>query len=146
SVMMYVSYFRGELEKARTHAQQGATLYDVGRHGSIALTYGDDPGVLFDAFGAWTLWRLGYPEQARTRAASGIALARRLEIPYCEAMALAIASWVQLFDRDLPGATGTLDALEILANRHGFPLLQAHSNGLRGWLLLQRGKDFKMAA
>jgi len=141
SVMMYVSYFRGDLEKARSHAERGAALYDLERHGSIALTYGDDPGVLFDAFGAWTLWRLGYPEQAHTRAAAAIALARRLEIPYCEAMALAIASWVQLFDRDLPGAKASLDALEILTNRYGYPLLKAHNNGLRGWLLLQQGDN-----
>jgi ATP/maltotriose-dependent transcriptional regulator MalT len=75
-----------------------------------------------------------------------VALARRLEIPYCEAMALAIASWVQLFDRDLPAATSSLDALETLATRHGFPLLQAHNSGLRGWLLLQQGRDFSTAA
>jgi DNA-binding winged helix-turn-helix (wHTH) protein/tetratricopeptide (TPR) repeat protein len=145
SVMMYVSYFRGELEKARTHAEHGAAIYDVARHGSIALDFGDDPGVLFDAFGAWTLWRLGYPEQASSKAAAAIALARKLEIPYCEAMALAIASWVELFNRDLSGAAATLDSLEILANRHGFLLLQGHCSGLRGWLLLQQGQNLSAA-
>jgi DNA-binding winged helix-turn-helix (wHTH) protein len=146
SVMMYVSYFRGELKKAIKHAERGAALYDVARHGSVALSFGDDPGVLFEAFGAWASWRLGYPEQARAKAASAQALARKIEIPYCEAMALGISSWVHLFDRDLSAAKKTLDALEVLANQHGFPLLQAHHNGLRGWLLVQQAEDFSTAA
>src|SRR5262249_35134455 len=126
-------------------AERGAAIYDVARHGAIALTFGDDPGVLFEAFGGWTLWRMGYPEQARRKIAAALDLARRLGIPYCEAMAHDISSWVQSSDRDSVGAIACLDALETLAVRHGFPLLEAHSNGLRGWLLVQQQTDIKTA-
>ncbi len=60
SVVVYLSYFRGELETARRHAERGAAAYDLARHRSVALTYGDDPGVRCLGLGAWALWALGY--------------------------------------------------------------------------------------
>jgi DNA-binding winged helix-turn-helix (wHTH) protein/tetratricopeptide (TPR) repeat protein len=146
SVMTYLRYFRAELELACTHSDRAAAAYDVARHGSIALAYGDDPGVLCTAFGAWALWRLGYAEQARTKLAAALELARRLEIPYCVAMALDVSTLVHLFMRDVAAATVTLDELETLAAQHGFPLFHAHGLGLRGWLMVQRGGDDSAAA
>ncbi len=141
SVMAYIHYFRGELEMAVAHATRGSAVYDVARHGSIALAYGDDPGVFCAAFHGWTLWRLGYPEQARARVNVALDLARRLEIPYCQGMALEISSFVYLYARDLPNAHASLNELEALATRHGFPLILAHVLGMRGWLLTQERGD-----
>jgi tetratricopeptide (TPR) repeat protein len=105
----------------------------------VALAYGDDPGVLCTAFGASTLQRLGYAEQARAQLDVAIDLAHRLGIPYCEGMALDVASIVQLYARDLRAAAATLDALDALTATHGFPLFRAHGMGMRGWLLVQQG-------
>lgn len=146
SVMTYIRYFRGELESACVHSDRAAASYDVARHGSIALAYGDDPGVLCAVFGAWALWRLGYAERARRKLATALDLARRLEIPYCVAMALDVSTLVHLFMRDVAAAGVTLDELEALAVQHGFPLIHAHGLGLRGWLMIQQGEDPKAAA
>jgi tetratricopeptide (TPR) repeat protein len=145
SIVSSICYFRGELEAARLHAARGAALYDVARHGSIALAYGDDPGVMCTGVSAWAHWGLGYVEQARTKVATSLELARRLEIPYCEAMALDFASWIHLWAGDLPAAAASLAALEAVATRHGFALFMAQAMELRGWLLVQQGGDVSTA-
>jgi ATP/maltotriose-dependent transcriptional regulator MalT len=125
--MVYLSYFCCDMATARAHAERGAAAYDVARHGSIALAYGDDPGIMCLGFGASALWCLGYVDQARTQIGAALDLARRLEIPYCEALALDLATWVYLFAHDHAAATDSLNALEALATRHGFPMFVAHS-------------------
>ncbi len=47
--------------------------------------------------------------------------------------------------RNVAAATASLDELEALATRHGFPLIQAHGLGLRGWLMVQQGGDASTA-
>jgi hypothetical protein len=42
-------------------------LYDRTQHRSHASTYGQDPAVYADVAAAWSLWMLGYPDQALQR-------------------------------------------------------------------------------
>ena len=141
SVMTYVRYFRGELEAARAHAERGAAAYDFTRHGSLALTHGDDPGAACLGYGALVVWALGYPEQARAKVTAALELDRRLEIPFCEARALIISCWAHLCARDLTAASAGLDALDALEARLGLPASTARALELRGWLLVQQGRD-----
>ncbi len=146
SVMAYVRYFRGELEAARMHADRGAAAHDLVRHRSVALAYGDDPGVGCLAFGALAAWALGYPEQALARVTAALDLARRIEIPHCEAYALFFFCWVHLSARQLTAVSASLDALDALATRHVLPQSMARASEMRGWLLVQEGRDPSTAA
>src|SRR5262249_13990537 len=49
---------------ARRHLEQAVALYDAPRHQGLAFRYGQDPGVVAIGFLSWTLWRLGYADQA----------------------------------------------------------------------------------
>jgi predicted ATPase len=57
----------GELVAARDHLEQAIALHDPQRHRSHAFLYSLDPGVTSLSRASWTLWMLGYPDQARRR-------------------------------------------------------------------------------
>lgn len=139
SVVTLISCFQGALTTARARAACVGAAYDMARHGSIALTYSDDPGVMCLGLSAWALWGLGFPDQATAKAAAAIELARRLRIPYCESMAWMWACWVNLLSRNLPAAETSLDALDALAMRHDLRQFMAERSVTRGWLLVQQG-------
>jgi class 3 adenylate cyclase/predicted ATPase len=78
----------GELASARTHLEEGLTLYDPQQHRSHALRYGGhDPGVCCRYHWAGLLWLLGYPDQALTRAREALSLARELSHPLTSVLA-----------------------------------------------------------
>src|SRR5262245_40859231 len=53
-VLGAVLFYRGELAVARTHLEQGITLYHPQEHRTHAIRYGQDPGVACLGFAAWT--------------------------------------------------------------------------------------------
>jgi len=73
--------FLGELTLARPHLEQGIVLYDPLQHRSLALLYGQDPGVVCRSFAAWALWALGYPDQALRWSQEALTLAQELSSP-----------------------------------------------------------------
>src|SRR5258708_3482156 len=105
-----VRFHRGELRLAREHLECGFALYDPQRHPAHALLYGQDPGVVCLIRGAWTLWCLGYPQQALERSQQGIALAERGGHPFSLAFALSYGAMVHLFRREPEPARATAEA------------------------------------
>ena len=87
------SYFRGEFCEAREHLEELLGLYDPQKHrGHEYLSISVNVGVLGLFYLSWTLFSLGYPDQALTRAREALALARELSHPFSEAVAL-YRSW-----------------------------------------------------
>ena len=82
----------GEFVPARAHLEQGMALYDPQQHRSLALLYGQDPGVVCLAYAALILWLLGYPDQALQRSQEALTLAQELSHPFSLAFALVVAS------------------------------------------------------
>src|SRR5262249_46913454 len=78
----------GEFAPARDHLEQGSALYDPLRHRSHVSLYGHDPGMWCLFFGAWTLWHLGYPDQALKRSREALTLAQEQSHPHILANAL----------------------------------------------------------
>jgi hypothetical protein len=56
--------FRGEFVAAREHLERGSALYDPHHSPSLALLYGDDPGILCLCWASLALWYLGHPDQS----------------------------------------------------------------------------------
>src|SRR5690349_885593 len=75
-------FFQGEFVRARTHAEQGLTLYDPRQHRALILLYGDDPEVLCLCWAALTLWYLGYPDRAMDSMYQALRIARDLAHPF----------------------------------------------------------------
>jgi predicted ATPase len=81
ALMGVVAFYLGEFTAARTQLEHSMALYDPRHHRVHAIHYGQDPWVACCSYLAWTLWCLGYPEQAHERSRDAIAYAR-VTAPY----------------------------------------------------------------
>ena len=85
-------FFMGELTSARLHPEQGIALSDPEAQRTLALRYGQAPGVQCLSYAAYTLWCLGSPEQGLARSQEACTMARELEHPLSLATALFFAA------------------------------------------------------
>jgi class 3 adenylate cyclase/tetratricopeptide (TPR) repeat protein len=73
-------FYLGRLSQAHAHFEQGIGIYDPHQHHALTFRYGNiDPGVACLAYAGWTLWLLGYPDQALERANEALTLIQYLE-------------------------------------------------------------------
>ncbi len=133
-------FHRGELRLAREHLERGLALYDPERHRAHALQYGQDPGVVCLVRGAWTLWCLGYPQQALERSQQGIALAERGAHPFSLAFALTFGAMVHLFRREPEQAQATAETGIVVSVTYGYPLFHGMSAYIQGWAMAEQGR------
>jgi predicted ATPase len=135
-----VRLHRGELRIALKYLERGYDLYDPERHRAHALLYGQDPGVVCLARGAWALWCLGYPQQALERSQLGIALAERVEHPFSLAFALSFGAMVHLLRREPEPAQGVAEAGIAVSAEHGYPLFHGICSYVQGWAMSEQGQ------
>ena len=55
---------RGEIAEGRVHLDQGIAHYDPVEHRPLATRFGEDQRVATLCWRSWTLWMLGYPDDA----------------------------------------------------------------------------------
>jgi TOMM system kinase/cyclase fusion protein len=133
--------YLGELAAARAHLEQGMALYDLQDHRSHAFLYGGhDPGSCCQSYTAWTLWALGYPDQALKASDRGLTLARELAHPASLAATLSFAAMLHQFRRDREAVQQTAEALIALATEQGDAERLARGMILRGWALFVQGQ------
>ncbi len=134
-------YHLGELALTRAHLEQSIDLYDPQQHRSLAFLYGgEDPGVVSLSFAAWTLWLLGYPDQALERSHEALTLARELSHPFSLALALGFAAVLHQSRREVQAAQEQTEALIALSREQGFLLWLAAGTILQGWALAAQGQ------
>jgi class 3 adenylate cyclase/predicted ATPase len=133
-------YFLGEWASVRAHLEQGIALYDPYRHRSLALPVGNDPGTMSRSFLAYTLWFLGYPDQALTRSHEALTLAKEFAHPVNLATALNCAAMLHLFRREGQAAQEQAERLMAVATEQGFTLRLAQGTSLRGRALAMQGQ------
>jgi len=135
------SFLLGEVTFARTHVEQGISLYDPRRHRAHAFLYGQDPGVVCLTYTAHTLWLQGYPDQALKRSQEALTLARELSHPHSLAYALTFcAAWLHQFRREAQAVQERAEESVALCTEQRFPLWLAWGTILRGWVLTERGQ------
>jgi len=130
----------GELTPAQAYTEQGIALYDTAKHGSLAVLYGEDPGVCCLCYGAATQGYLGYPDRALKRIEEALTLAQELVHPHSLANALYWAAMVHQLRREGPGAQERAEALLALGTEQGFPYWLAVGTILQGWALAVQGQ------
>jgi predicted ATPase len=134
-------FYLGELVSARAHLEQGLTLYDLHRHRSHPFLYGGhDPGVCCQHYVAFTLWVLGYPDQARQQSRAALRLAQELTYPYDLAFALTFAAVLHQFRREGQAAQVQAEAAMTLCREHGFEEVEVYGRVLLGWALAEQGQ------
>jgi class 3 adenylate cyclase/predicted ATPase len=131
----------GEFASAQVHLEQGRAFYDPQRHRAHALLYGGhDPGVCCLSHGAWSLWLLGYPDQALQSMQEALTLAQALAHPPSLANALRFATTLHQFRREPQAANERAKALMALATEQGFAQQVALATIVRGWVLAAQGQ------
>jgi predicted ATPase len=131
--------FQGELAAARTHLEPGIILYDAQHGYQPSFSGGMDRGVTCGSYAAWSLWLLGYPEQALTKMRDALTLASELSHAFSLAFALNYASMLHGWRREVQFAKERAEAAITLANEHGF-IHHLHLGMIRrGWALAMQG-------
>jgi class 3 adenylate cyclase/predicted ATPase len=130
----------GVLPAARQHLEEGSARYTPDQRRALVFGMGHDPGVACRVFAAWTLWLLGYPEQALARLHDALALVHELSHPISLAFARCLAATLFQLRRDVPAACEHAEAAVALSTEQGFTQWVAMGTILRGWALGMQGQ------
>jgi predicted ATPase len=114
----FTSYQRGELLLARHHIEKALPLYDRERRLAFRLG-GTDSEVMCLSYLAFTLWTLGYPDQALKRVNDAIGLARELSHPFSLVFAEDFTGFLHLYRREAPSAQEHGETVIALSTEHG---------------------------
>jgi predicted ATPase len=138
----YASYFMGEFLPAREHLENAIILYDPGRHRQLVFRYsGVDAGVGSLSHAAWTLWQLGYPDQALKRGNEALTLARRMSHPFSLGFAGSFVGILRRFRREARAAQEHAESVIALCAEYGFSQVSALATSLRGWTMTEQGHN-----
>ena len=129
----------GEFVQGLDHLEQGAAIYDPRQHAPLAYIYGQDSGVACLSHGAWALWFLGYPDQARKRIHEALTLAHTLSHPVSKAAVANIASWVYQLLHDRQATWEQAEAAVSLSTEREFDFWRAMGVIGQGWALTEQG-------
>jgi predicted ATPase/class 3 adenylate cyclase len=133
----------GELIQARAHLEQAIALYNPRKRHFHASRSGQDPGVACLTFSVWTLWALGYPDQALRKSLEAVILAQELSHPLSLAQASIAALRLHQYRREGQVVLERSEALITLSTEHKFAFLLAWGTFMRGWAVTEQGQREK---
>jgi DNA-binding SARP family transcriptional activator len=107
----------GELEASRRHFDAALAAYDEQHPQRSAL--GSDLGVFAHAWSSHTVWLLGDENAALAHADQAITIARRLDHPYSQALALAYTALLHQMRGDPPRVLVCAQEVVEICERHG---------------------------
>jgi len=132
----------GEFPPAREHLEIAISIYNPERHRSSASRYrAADLGVTCLGYTAWTLWQLGYPDQALQKGHEALALAQTLSHPMSLAFAEAFFGVLRQYRREARAAQEIAESLIALSAERGFSDLLAYATSLHGWAIAEQGHN-----
>ena len=131
---------RGALSSAHAHFEQALAPYDFEVHHHLAFRYGFELGVVANAYNAWCLWLLGYPDQALRHATRSLALLERINHVFTQARGFCWNAILHLFRREADIVHQQAERAHALASEHGFALVRAAATILKGAALDGQGQ------
>src|SRR5262249_35151760 len=132
-------FLRGELASARRHLEQGFALYDSQPRHLRTFLRGGDPGVVCLSRAAWTLWTLGYPDQALARMREALTLAQASSHVHSLGFALRFGARLHQLRREAPLAQELAEAAMALVHEHGIVYQVGSGMWIQGWALAEQG-------
>jgi class 3 adenylate cyclase/DNA-binding winged helix-turn-helix (wHTH) protein/predicted ATPase len=133
-------FYLGALPAAHMHLEEAIARYTPDQRRVLVFRFGFEPAVVCRGFSAWTLWVLGYPEQALARLHNALALAHELSHPYSLAYARWVVAMASQFRRDVPSVYEHAEATVALSTAQGFTQWAALGTSLCGWALAMQGQ------
>jgi class 3 adenylate cyclase/predicted ATPase len=140
-VIGHTLLWSGEFTPALVHFEQAIALYDSQRDRSLALSYGQEPGVLSRGFAAHVLWYLGYPDRALKTMGEALSQGREVAHPLSLAFALDHTAWLHQYRRQPAETRERAEEDMRFSGEQGFPFFLAQGTILRGWALAEQGQN-----
>jgi class 3 adenylate cyclase/predicted ATPase/ABC-type lipoprotein export system ATPase subunit len=134
-------YFLGRFNEAKHHLLTTISLDDPNQHRSLALRYGQDPGITARIMLARTVWILGEVEQAERLALEAIGMARAAEHPYSLVFTLVFISRIYSAVRNAKRTLELTDEAIAVSTQYSFELGLALGTTSQGWALAESGED-----
>ena len=126
----------GEFTSARIRLEHGYFLYEQHTPPAQAIT---DFGVVCLSYLAFTLWSLGFPDQALSRVRESLTLARRLGHVHSIGHALTSVALLHWFRRDTPELMEYAETAIAFATEHELAFWAPMAGILRGCALSEQG-------
>jgi class 3 adenylate cyclase/predicted ATPase len=133
-------FMLGALASAHQHFAQGIVLYDPQQYRTSTFLYGQDAGVMCHSRAAWTLWHLGYPDQALAQSQGTMTLAQQVARPLSLSFVLGFAAVFHQLRREWQLVQERAEAVMSLATEQGFSYWIAFGSLLHGWALAHQGQ------
>jgi class 3 adenylate cyclase/predicted ATPase len=130
----------GQPSLACEHFEQSIALLDQEERRPIAFRYGLEVGATANAYWAWSLWLLGYPDRARELGGQTLALLGEVRHPYTESRGLYWNSIVHAFRREWAIVDERAAEAMRSATEHGFALVLAAGRIMQGAALAAGGQ------
>lgn len=133
------AFWRGEFEQARLHLEQALSHYSPEQRSTHISTYAQDPGVICLTRLAWTLWYLGYPDQAYEMMQRAIDPEDNTPHPFSQAYAMAFACMLYEDAEDQPRLQEQTERLSRLTREFNFFYLRNWAAFHQGWIVGLKG-------
>ena len=138
TVQGIVAFYLGESVAARSWLDRATGLYHSDRHRSLTYAYGIEPGVHIRVM---PCLRAG---SRRARASQGTAggdagRGCASDHPHTLAFALAFAALFDSLGQDMPATLRRTEEAIAVCEEHGFRLMRALAQTLRGWAMSMAG-------
>jgi predicted ATPase len=134
-------FFLGRFDEAKHHLLTAKSLDDPNQHHSLALRYGQDPGITARIMLARTFWILGEVEQAETLALEAIGLARAAGHPYTLVFTLVFLSRIYSAVRNATRTLELTDEAIAVSTQYSCELGLAWATASQGWALAENGQE-----
>lgn len=129
----------GEFTSAQHYLDQGFALYRPQEHDSFIISYGLDLRVGYLGHQGFTLWSLGYPDQAVHKIEEALWVAHESAHPHSLIMTLTFAASISLMRGQTDAAREHVETLLALAQTHEFPYFVSQGTVLHGQVLVALG-------
>jgi tetratricopeptide (TPR) repeat protein len=133
-----ISFWRGDFVAARRDLEDALASYVPDEHRAKLSTLQIDPGANSGYHLSWTLWTLGFTDQAVVALQRALEAARKIGQPLTLAMALFWSAAVKLSVGDLDGAEAATAELRAVATEFHIRYYRATVTVLEGALLIER--------
>lgn len=133
-------FWLGEFLSARAHMDRVLALYDPSQYHPQAFSTTADIRVDCLSYGSWSLWFLGYPNQALEKSREAFALAHELAHPFSMAYAMTFCGMLHAYRREWQEAQAWAEKVVALATEQGFPFWIAGGTALRSRALINQGQ------
>ena len=134
------SFWCGEIVLAHQHVEAMQARYDSVQHREFIFCYGQDPRIEPVFYHAFTLWLLGYADQARMQQQAALSQAQAVASPLNLVFALQFSAVFHQLCRESSLVLTQAEAELALASEQSFPLWLAAGTIWRGWAQVIQGQ------